>query len=137
MRGEIQSRVAERQLGVVEKNQIGMITVNQVFDAVEKLGHIRRVRLRADGVVLRIQILRVEALPPQTFAVGLGQFAVVGNAGQRPGFVAALRVFIPVPRAGAVNAHAKLHAGCGHEFLPGADDVFFRADVDGIPRLKF
>ena len=137
MGGNVQAGVAEWQLAVVEIKQIGMIFVEQVLGAVEPLGHISLIRLRADGMVLGIQILRVEAVPPQTPAVGLGQLAVVGHASQRPGFIAALRVFIPAPSPRAMNTHTEGQPGFTGEPGPSANDVLFRPHPDRIPRLIF
>ena len=137
VRRQIQARLAQRQLGIVEEHQLGTVLVHQILDPVEELRHIRLVRLGADGVVLRIQFLRVDAIPPQAFAIGLGQFAIVRNARQRPGLVASLGLFIPAPGARRMHADSELHAGLAGELRPYPHNVFLRPGVHRIPRLIF
>ena len=53
----------------------------------------------AGRVILRVIILRIEPLPPETFAVGFGHPPVVRHAGQRAARVGTLRRLIPAPGA--------------------------------------
>ena len=78
-------------------------------------------------MVLRVKILRVEAVPPKALAVGLGQLAVVRHAGQRAILVRALRRFIPRPGARGVNADGKAQAVLARRLRPAADQILVRA----------
>src|SRR5262249_42877841 len=126
----------------------GPVVVPELLRALEELLHVRRIRrtaaldripapdeLRTRLVVLRVQLPRVEAIPPLTLAVGSGQRPVVRNADQRSLLVRALCGFVPRPRSRAVNAHAKAQPVVPRGSRPGADQVLLRADRDRIPLL--
>ena len=80
-------------------------------------------------VVLRVEVLRIEAVPPLALAVGLGELAVVRHAGERAGLVRALGDFIPRPRARGVDAHAEAQAVLARRLRPAADQILLRPDA--------
>ena len=128
--------VAQRRHRVVEVQQVRPVLVDQVLRAVEPFLDVGLAGLgRAGCAVGTVQIGRVVALPPAAFAVGLGQRAVIRNARERSGGIGPVGNFIPLPRAGAVHAHAEPQPvpACG--FRPNADDVFLGADIDRVPGL--
>src|SRR5450759_3932126 len=97
----------------------------------------RSVREFAGDMVLGVQILRIEAIPPVTRAGRLGQFSVVRNTGQRAVPVGSLRHFVPHPGVRGVNADTESQAVIPRGARPSADQIFLRADFDGVPRLIF
>ena len=157
MGGDAQAGVAhgpQRQCGVVEVDEIGLIPVDEIDRAIVELvaiGLVREagavvpvplakqgVRVGAAGaarVVLRVEVLRVEAVPPLALAVGLGELAVVGHAGERAGLVRALRRLVPRPGVRGVHADAEPQAVRARGLGPAADQVLLRADGDRVPRL--
>ena len=130
---------------VVKIQQVGMVLVDQVDDAVEEL---LAVGLRQRGtaalgpgiaagrVILRVVILRIEALPPKALAVGFAEEAVIGHARERTAQVGLLGILIPAPGAVAVAGEGEAQAGVARGARPAADDVFFRSDRDAVPRLE-
>jgi len=75
--------------------------------------------------------------PPQAFAVGFSEFAVVGDAGVLAGLVGTLGDFIPAPCVRGVDADTEAQAVVVCGFGPAGDEVFFGSDVDGVPGLIF
>ncbi len=86
-------------------------------------------------MVLRIEFLRIVAVPPKPLAVGFGELAIVRHAGQRTSFVRTLRHLIPGPGARAVNAHGEAQPEFARGPGPRAYEIALRPEVDGVPRL--
>ena len=122
---------------VVEINHVRLVIIPELLGAEEKFLAIRRVHLRANRMVLRVEILRVETVPPLALAFGLRQLAVVRHASERAIGIGALGNFIPAPGAPGVNAHRKAQTVFARRRRPAADQIFLRPDGDGIPRLVF
>ena len=152
MRGEVEAdfirHPVQRKNVVVEINHVGLVIVPKLFDAFEIFFHVGFIRhaaalgdapipgeFFAGRVVLRVEVLRIEAVPPLAFAVGLGELAVVRHAGHRAVGVRALCHLIPRPCVRGVNADGEAQAVFPRRRRPAANQVLVRTDVDGIPRL--
>ena len=140
MRGDFESGIThrpERKRGVVKINQVGVELVDQIHRAVVKLvairlvgpaGAVALVPQRNDvphfkiiptaRMVLAIQILRIESVPPQTFAVGFRKPAVV-----------ILRQLESRPGVGGMNAHAKTQTSIARGLCPAGDQILLRSHV--------
>src|ERR1039458_2183147 len=84
---------------------------------------------------LLVEILWIKSVPPFAFAISLGQFAVVGHARERAGFVRTLGDFIPAPRVSRVQADTKRQALIFRRLGPAGNEILLRADLHGVPRL--
>ena len=142
----------ERQRIVIEIEKVGMIFIDEIGGAVVEalaVGHVGNAGARVGGpipnpgcvgelagrVVLGVEILRIEALPPFALAIGLRQFAVVRHAGERAARIGALRDFVPHPGVRGVNADAEPQPLGAGGAGPSADQILLGADPDGVPGL--
>ena len=92
--------------------------------------------VRDHHIAAGVELLRVEALPPFTLAVCPGERAgVVTDARERAFAVVAVGRLEPMPSVRRMIADAETQAVSAGDFRPGAHDVFFGADVDGVPRV--
>ena len=133
VRHNIKSRLAQRQFGVVEVENIGLVLINQVLAAEEPLFSERRVHRRwvlvprtivllmplilgfdagdavgYDYVASGVEFLWVQALPPLALTIGLRQpRGVVAHAGERPFHIVPIGHLKPVPCVSRVVADAE------------------------------
>ena len=158
VRHDIKSGLAERQFGVVEVKNVGLILIHQVLAAEEPLFSERRIHRRwvlvPHAVVLLVplipcldardavghthvasgvEFLRVQALPPLALAIGLRQPR--RRSARRP--VALRRRIHRPPETSAtrepVVADAEAQPVGARDFGPRSNDVLLRADVDRVP----
>src|SRR6185295_8450951 len=94
-----------------------------------------RVARFADGMVLRIERLRIEAVPPKSLAVRFRQPSVISQAGERTAFVGVPRRLVPGPGMRRVFAHAEAESVSAGRFGPACDEILLRPDARGVPRL--
>ena len=154
VRGEVQADgvvdPVQRQHVVIEINHVRVVVIPELLGAEEKFDLISLVRhagplggipvpdqFFAGHMVLGVEVLGIETVPPQAFAVGLGELAIIGHAGEGAGGVRTLRHFIPGPGVGGMNAYGEAQAVFARCGRPAADEVFVRSDGDGIPGLIF
>ena len=138
----------EREIGVVEIDDIRIIVVDQLDGAVVDLVAVSLVGggdfvllpvpgavVGTQRVTLLVELLRVEALPPGPGAVLLRQDAVVGHAGERALRVGPAGRLVPAPGMRRVHAHAQAEAIFAAGRRPAAHDVLLRAQGHGVPAL--
>ena len=158
---DVETGLAERQLGVVEVENVRVILVDEVLAAQEPLlgerGVHRRRVLIPDAVVLlvplvhrldagqaigdldvrpRIEFLWIEAVPPLAGAVRLRQpRRVISDARERAFSVVAVGRLEPVPRMRRVVADTELQPlrACDLAHVPTMS--FFGPDVDRVPGM--
>jgi len=159
MGGDFQTHIAyrnQRQCCIIKIDQIGLIAIYQIHCPVVKLcavssigdaGAIVPVPLAVNGagiagigtagMILGVQILGVQPFPPEAFAVGDGQDAVIGNSGIGAGGISSLGRLIPNPCVRGMDADAEAQAvfpGC---LRPAGYQILLGADCGRIPRLIF
>ena len=88
-------------------------------------------------MVLGIEVLRVIAFPPLAFAVGLGEFAVIGDACFRSVDIISLCGFIPGPGMVGMKGDAEWQTVLLGSLGPPLYEVALRSDVHRVPLLVF
>ena len=158
VRGYVEPRLSQRQLGVVEVEHVGIVLIDQVF-AAEKpgIGELRVVAGRVliprtivaivpilhcldggksighDKAGAYVKFLGVQAVPAGPLAGSAFGEAVIADALQRAFGIVSEGGLKPVPCMTGVIADAETKAAPLAEGGPGADDIFFRADPVGVP----
>src|ERR1044071_2941543 len=92
-------------------------------------------KVRTWYMVLLIELLRIEPVPPFSFAVCLRELSVVWNTGELTMLVSALRHFIPTPRVRGVHADSEMQSEFPRGFGPAFDEVLLRPHRGRVPRL--
>ena len=83
----------------------------------------------AHGMLLLVELLRVEAFPPFALAIFLGEMTIVVDARFRAVQVVALRRFIPRPCMIGVEGDAQRQASLLRCLRPLIEDIALRTDV--------
>ena len=153
--GKLETCIADRikrQRIVIVIDQIGVVFVNEIDGTIVKplaVGDIGNAGThvgwpipdfargvgRSGGMALGIQFLRVEPIPPLARAIGLSQLAIVWNTCHGAGRIGTLRHLVPHPRMRGVDANTEFQALGASGSGPSADQVFLRAEPDGVPGL--
>ncbi len=155
MRRDLQSGVAdriERQCRVVEVDQVRMVLVNEIDGAVVKFLAVRLIgdaaafggvpvpfELFPRRVVLRVEVLRIEAFPTICPAavdafVQLARYRTETPA-YAPSLIRALRGFVPAPCVRGMNRYAEAQAIVARRLCPSANQILLRPDLRRVPRL--
>ena len=147
--------LVERQDRIIEVNHVGLVGGDEIHHAVVKfltiggIGHratmlhipspkwLARLPRQFGLVILAVEILGIESLPPFALPIGLSQLAIIGNPCLRTFLISPLASLHPVVGVGAMHGDGEFQTSCARGFFPITNNVALWPDSYGIPRLIF